>query len=172
MSKIVITGFMGSGKSTVARALASRLEGEMLDLDQSIESETGRSPSEIIETDGEPAFRQIESRILRGALEDSAPDVVALGGGAWISEANRKIINGHGALSVWLDAPFEHCWKRIVESGGARPLARTKTEAENLFTQRRTAYELADIHVHINDRRSPAEIAEEIIRALANRKSR
>ena len=97
---------------------------------------------------------------------------MALGGGAWISEANRKIINGHGALSVWLDAPFEHCWNRIVESGGARPLARTKTEAENLFTQRRTAYELADIHVHINDRRSPAEIAEEIIRALANRKSR
>ena len=161
---------MGSGKSTVARALASRLESEMLDLDQAIERETLRSAGEIIETSGEPAFRQIESRILRRALEDSASEVVALGGGAWISETNRRLINEHGALSVWLDAPFEHCWKRIVESGGARPLARRKTEAENLFTQRRAAYELADIHVNINDRMTPAEIAEEIIHALANRR--
>jgi len=170
MSKIVITGFMGSGKSTVARALASRLESEMLDLDQAVENETGRSASEIIERDGEPAFRQIEGRMLRGALEDSAPEVVALGGGAWISEANRSLIKEYGALSVWLDAPFDHCWKRIVESGGARPLARTKTDAENLFTQRRAAYELADLHVNIDDRKTPAEIAEDIIHALRNRK--
>ena len=169
MSKIVITGFMGSGKSTVARALASRLESEMLDLDQAIESETGRSAGEIIETYGEPAFRQIESRILRRVLEESASEVVALGGGAWILETNRRLINEHGALSVWLDAPFENCWKRIVESGGARPLARTKTDAENLFTQRRAAYELANVHVHINDRKTPDEIAEEIAQVLANR---
>jgi shikimate kinase len=170
MSKIVITGFMGSGKSTVASALASRLESEVVDLDQAIESETGQSASEIIEQSGEAAFRQIESGILRGVLEDSASEVVALGGGAWTLETNRRLINEHGALSVWLDAPFDHCWKRIVESGGARPLARTEAEAKTLFTQRRPAYELADVHVHINDRMSPAEIAEEIIHALANRK--
>jgi shikimate kinase len=170
MSKIVITGFMGSGKSTVASALASRLESEVVDLDQAIESETGQSASEIIEQSGEAAFRQIESGILRGVLEDSASEIGALGGGAWTLETNRRLINEHGALSVWLDAPFDHCWKRIVETGGARPLARTEAEAKTLFTQRRPAYELADVHVQINDRMSPAEIAEEIIHALANRK--
>lgn len=170
MNMIVITGFMGSGKSTVARALANHLAWGMLDLDQVIEQEAGRSVPEIIEVDGEPRFRQLETRTLTKLLESFTSNVVvALGGGAWISEVNRKLISDHGAVSVWLDAPFPLCWRRIAESGGGRPLARSEAEARNLFTERLACYELADVHVQVSKQKSADEIAAEIVQALANR---
>lgn len=170
MNKVVITGFMGSGKSTVARALAKQLEWVMLDLDEMIEQEAGRSVPEIIEMDGEPRFRQLETRMLAKLLESSTSDVVvALGGGVWISEVNRKLISDHGALSVWLDAPFALCWKRITESGGGRPLARSEAAARSLFTERLARYELADVHLQVTKEKSADEIAAEIVQAIANR---
>ena len=170
MGKIVITGFMGSGKSTVARALTNQLESVMLDLDEVIEQEAGRSVPEIIEADGEPRFRELETRMLTKLLESSPSDVVvALGGGAWILEVNRKLISNRGALSVWLDASFALCWKRITESGGGRPLARSEAEARTLFTKRLACYELADVHVQVTEQKSADEVATEIVQALVNR---
>jgi shikimate kinase len=170
MNMIVIAGFMGSGKSTVARSLANHLGWGMLDLDEVIEQEAGRSVPEIIEADGEPRFRQLETRILANLLQRSTSNVVvALGGGAWISDVNRKLISDQGALSVWLDAPFALCWKRITESGGGRPLARSEAEAGKLFTERLACYELADVNVQVSKQKSGDEIAAEIVQALANR---
>jgi len=80
---IIITGFMGSGKTTIARALAHILGWEMLDLDHVIAEREGRTAREIIEQDGEESFREIETRIIREVLENSPMGVVALGGGAW-----------------------------------------------------------------------------------------
>jgi shikimate kinase len=169
MSKIVITGFMGSGKSSVAQALAQLLGYEMVDLDEAIASEDSRSAAEIIQEDGEPRFRQLEQQVLRKLLQSPVPQVVALGGGAWISEANRGLVAKQRATSVWLDAPFKLCWKRIEADGEQRPLAPNEAAASKLFSERASCYELADLRVVVTAQKSAVEIATEIAGALKSR---
>jgi shikimate kinase len=149
--RIVITGFMGSGKTRVARELARRLNVEMADLDEKITEREGRSPAQLITDEGEKAFRVIESNVLRELLERDSAQVIALGGGAWIQGVNRNLIDQHGCVSVWLDVPFEVCWARIEMSGEDRPLGRTKEEALILYESRKPIYQLASIHIPVRD---------------------
>jgi shikimate kinase len=161
--RIVITGFMGSGKTTVAKALALRLGCLMLDLDSFITEREGRSPAEIIEHDGEVAFREIETRALRDVLRNSDAGVIALGGGTWTVEANRDLIALHEYLSVWLHAPFELCWQRIsVSDNTIRPLAPDRDRAYELYQRRRASYQLADFKVEIGDQEDADQIAVQI----------
>jgi shikimate kinase len=166
MRKIIITGFMGSGKSTVARALAQLRHCEMVDLDDIIAAGEGRSAGTIIEVDGEQRFRELERQALLRILQTDGDLVVALGGGAWISETNRQAIKEHKAISVWLDAPFELCWKRIEPLAEQRPLARNKPAALKLFSERASCYERADLRVSITEQKSAEEIAAEIDQSL------
>ncbi len=108
--RIIVVGFMGCGKTAVAEALARRLGCAMVDLDSFITDREGRSPAEIIVQDSEPQFREIETRALKVVLEEDAARVIALGGGAWMVDANRALVARHDCLSVWLDAPFDLCW--------------------------------------------------------------
>ncbi len=149
--KIAITGFMGSGKTRIARELARRLDLSVVDLDNRITEKEGRSPAQLIVEEGEPAFRLIESATLHELLQTDTAQIVALGGGAWIQETNRNLINQHGCVSVWLDVPFEVCWERIETSGEDRPLGRTRDQAQSLYKQRRPIYQLADIRVTVGD---------------------
>jgi shikimate kinase len=146
---VVITGFMGCGKSKIARALARSLELTMVDLDDSITARTGRTPAELINEDGERAFRRIESDALREVLRARAAGVIALGGGAWIEAENRELINQYSCASVWLDVPFEVCWSRIESAGEDRPLGKTRSEAQALFQRRRPVYALATFHIPV-----------------------
>ena len=146
MRPIVITGFMGCGKSKIARALARRLDIPVIDLDDVITARQGRTPAQLITEEGEPAFREIESNTLRETLKIPA-GVIALGGGAWIEETNRDLIDQHGCLSIWLDVPFALCWSRIEASEEDRPLGRTRKQAQALYERRKPIYQLADIHV-------------------------
>ena len=147
--KIVITGFMGSGKTRLARELARRLNFEMVDLDDRVTEREGRSPAQLIVEEGEGAFRLIESDVLRELLETDGTCVIALGGGAWIADANRQLIDEHDCLTVWLDVPFGLCWARIETSGEDRPLGRTREQAKALFFRRRPIYQLAKIRVEV-----------------------
>ena len=147
--KIVITGFMGSGKTRLARELARRLNLEMIDLDDRVTEREGRSPAQLIVDEGEEAFRVIESDVLRELLETDGAGVIALGGGAWIVDGNRQLIDEYGCLSVWLDVPFEVCWTRIETSEDDRPLGRTRDQAKALYDQRKPVYQLAKIHVQV-----------------------
>src|SRR5438128_6320755 len=166
--RIVIVGFMGCGKTTVGRALAQRLGCEMIDLDSFITEREGRTPAEIIEEDGEPAFREIETHALRDALKMDDARVIALGGGAWTIEANRTLVAQHDCLSVWLDAPFELCWERITSSGDTlRPLAPDRESARKLYDSRRSGYQLAKLRI-AQDRASEAdELVSTIVKALS-----
>jgi shikimate kinase len=160
--RIVIVGFMGCGKTTVAEALARRLGCDFIDLDSFITKREGRSPRELIEQDGEDAFRETETRAMSEVLENSKARVIALGGGAWTIEANRALVDKHGCLSVWLDTPFELCWARITASGAIRPLAPERQSAEALYNARRSAYGLAKIRIDSREIRGLDEIVIEV----------
>src|ERR1043166_2959380 len=142
--RIVILGFMGCGKTTVAKELARQLGCKFIDLDSFISERQGRSPAEMIQADGEDSFREIETLALRDVLQDKHAQVIALGGGTWTIPANRTLIALHDCLSVWLDAPFELCWKRIDAAHAPRPLAPDRETAQARFESRRADYATAE----------------------------
>ena len=157
--RLVLTGFMGVGKSSVGRHLAQILHAERIDLDFFIEKNEKRKISDIIDVDGEAAYRTIESANLRKLLDEHEAQVISLGGGTWIVEANRELIKKKGLTSIWLESTFEHCWYNIKFSHKERPLARDKEKAKKLFEDRKKIYCLADWHFIIKPEYSSYDIA-------------
>lgn len=144
--RIALTGFMGVGKSSVARHLANMLKAKRVDLDTFTEQTEGRTIAEIIDTDGEAKYRQIETKNLKDVLNSDDIKVLSLGGGAWTIKENRDLLKKYGFTSVWLEATFDHCWRNIAFSRKDRPLARDKQKARKLFEDRQKVYCLADWH--------------------------
>ncbi len=145
-TRVVLTGFMGVGKSSVARHLANMLRSKKIDLDTFIENNEQRRIAEIIDSDGEARYREIETNNLKEVLNASDIKVLSLGGGAWTTEENRELLKKHDFTSVWLEATFDHCWRNIAFSRKDRPLARNKEKARKLFEERQKVYCLADWH--------------------------
>lgn len=164
---IIITGFMGAGKTTVAVALSRKLVCTMIDLDRHITKREGRTPQVIIDEDGEQCFRELESEALRDALEKEKGRIIALGGGTWTIARNRALINEHGGFTVWLDASFELCWKRIASESKSRPFARSFDDARRLYDERRKFYDQATLRIEISEDKSADVIAAEIAVALS-----
>jgi shikimate kinase len=165
---LVITGFMGCGKSQVARALAQHFDLPLIDLDDKIATLHGRTAAQLIDQAGEAVFRAIETTTLSKLLQTNNDAVIALGGGAWITETNRELIAAHGGVAIWLDTPFAVCWQRIEASAEDRPLGRTRVQAEQLFNQRRPTYQLAGIHVTVMDHERVSDTVARIEAALSS----
>jgi shikimate kinase len=166
--RVVITGFMAAGKTTVGRALARLLGATFVDLDDAVLELEGRGPRELIDEEGEEYFREAETRALRHVLERGDARVIATGGGAWALERNRALADAHGCLSVWLDAPFDLCLERILEAGGPadRPNARDPERARQLYEQRLAAYRLASLRVPVEHDGVVEELAARVASAL------
>lgn len=164
--RIVLTGFMGAGKTTVARALARRLGCAAVSLDDLVTRLEGRTPQALIDEEGEDYFRAAETRALRIALADDSARVIDTGGGALTLERNRALVAEHAGLTVWLDAPFDLCWRRIKDEAphAARPLARDRDSAERLYAQRLAAYRLAPLRLPVTPDRDPEALAADIAR--------
>ncbi len=163
--RITLAGFMGAGKTTLAAALARQLSCRMIDLDELIVAHEGRSIRAIMDEDGEPQFREIETRALEHALAENLARIIALGGGTWTLERNRALIREHNCLTIWLDAPFELCWQRIVNSttDDSRPLAREQEQARRLYVERQELYQLAMLRVEANGEVEAEALALKII---------
>jgi len=159
---IVITGFMGCGKSKVARELARRRNAVFVDLDEWITGRAGRNPAQLINEDGERAFREIETNALRELLQSGEAGVIALGGGAWIENVNRDLIEEYSCTTIWLDTPFEICWERISASEEVRPLGRTREEAEARYQRRKPVYRLAKVHIQAGAEESVDDLVDRI----------
>jgi len=167
---IILTGFMGSGKTTVGRLLARRLGWRFTDLDRSIERRAGASVAAVFRDRGEAAFRDLEHRALRD-LERTSRRVVAVGGGAPVFPRNRRWLRAAG-LVVYLKVSPAELARRLGRARG-RPLlasARGSRSAllalvRRLLRRRESAYALADLTVRAGAP-SPARVAAAIARRM------
>jgi shikimate kinase len=153
---VCLTGFMGSGKSTVGRLLAAQLAWHFVDLDSEIERHTGLPISQIFEQKGEPVFRDIEherlARVLGWASERGARVVLALGGGTFAQPRNAALIHNvgfpqhAGVAVIWLDCAIESLLQRCVLMGD-RPLFRDEASFRRLYEERLPYYRQADYRI-------------------------
>jgi shikimate kinase len=162
---VVLVGLMGVGKSTVGRRLARRLGLSFVDSDAAIEDAAGYSPAEMFERYGEADFRDGERRLV-ARLVDGEVRVIATGGGAFVDERTRQLLNER-AITVWLDAPVDILAERTSRRDTRAQLRNgdPKATLEKLSNERRPSYEEAHIHVKSGDG-AHRDVVEAIVRAL------
>jgi shikimate kinase len=173
IERIWLTGFMGTGKSRIARPLAAALDWTPLDIDTMIEREAGDSIAHIFKTGGEGAFRALEAQAVDAASR-LAHVVVATGGGTVLSDANVELMRKDGFI-VCLDAQPETIYARIMASeahvserpllAGADPLARIR----ELKADREPLYRAAQHYSIETDHLTPDEITHAILLAYRER---
>lgn len=164
-SGVVLVGMMGSGKSTVGRALAGLLDYPFQDTDMMLEHRLGRQIPQLFKLYGEVAFRAHETSVLE-SLEPTKR-VLATGGGIVLKEENWVEFHRLGRV-VFLDVPVELLAKRLEISNRKRPLLQTENwekKLEELYDFRRPLYEKADLVIKV-DERPIEEIATKIFEAL------
>ena len=169
--KVVLVGPPGAGKSTIGRRLARALSLPLVDSDQLIEEETGRSCGEVFSELGEPAFRELEARHVADALTTGG--VVSLGGGAVLTDSTRELLSHH--CVVWIDVSVEEGVRRTAHESTRPVLAAEDVEFRNvvaedpaahyrnLLEQRAPLYhEVADFRVR-TDGRAPQQSVADIL---------
>jgi len=160
---IFLVGFMACVKTTVGAALAARLGRQFIDLDPLIVAKAGSSIAELITRDGEERFRQLEAETLREVAQ--SPSVIAPGGGAMTRAENHALMTRSG-VTVWLDAPFELCWRRICQDAVVRPLATSETAARQRYDERLPLYQQASLRIAVRETQAPDEVAAAITSGL------
>lgn len=165
-NNILLMGFMGAGKSTIGKELALSLSYSFLDTDEMIEKKEGKEISQIFLQEGEKAFRDMETTLLK-ELGNIDKMVISLGGGMPIREENQKLMNALG-LVVYLRTRKNTIIKRL-EGDRKRPLLKGENIEEkvgNLMKEREPIYEKAACIFVDTDEKSIKEIVEEIISLL------
>lgn len=154
---------MGTGKTTLGQRLADRLGWRYLDSDEQVEAATGRTVREIFESDGEPAFRKLETQALELAVAEGPNSVIAVAGGAILRDDNRALIRRSGTV-VWLRATIDTLTRRVAH-GDHRPLLGDDPHRalETLYAGREHLYrELADVTIDV-DSGTPDELVGRIL---------
>ncbi|HEX6178472.1 MAG TPA: shikimate kinase [Thermoanaerobaculia bacterium] len=162
--KIYLVGFMGSGKTTIGRELAARIDAPFFDLDELIEAAEKTSIKEIFALHGEPYFRKRERDILRSTKHlDSA--VIATGGGTFTFDENIQFIQSEG-MSVYLSAPYAILRSRVGTKSAERPLFRDDLSTHELYASRIRYYRMSDLTIEVREEETPVEIVERLLLEL------
>ncbi len=160
---ILLVGFMGSGKTTVGKALAASRQMAFVDLDAELESAEGRTIADIFNTDGETTFRQKESALLQKWAEQQLDNtVISTGGGIVLSDVNVQLVKKMGR-TVWLDVSAQEAHRRVGHQEH-RPLLQTENAQEKilaLLEGRKDLYAQAEIHICVDGKDVP-HIVDEI----------
>ena len=163
---IFLIGFMGAGKSTVARALAERLHCPLVEMDQQIVKEQGMTINEIFDKYGEDRFREIESQLILDLGQGEAA-VISCGGGVVVRPQNTEYMKKSGRI-VYLQASPRTVYERVKDSSD-RPILKGHMNVEyiaQLMEKRRALYEAAAEITIVTDGKSAEEIAKEILNRL------
>lgn len=162
--RIVLTGFMGSGKTTVGPLVSARLGWRFIDVDDVIEAEAGVPIAEIFAKHGEPHFRERErDTIARLAAQDNL--VLALGGGAIETEATRTLLTGgEGTLLVHLEVQLSTTLTRCGGTEGTRPVLADQANLAKRYERRLPLYRTAHVSIPV-DALTPDQVAEAILQA-------
>lgn len=164
MTNLILLGFMGTGKTTLGKALSAKLSWPFVDVDVEIEKQQGSSIPQIFSCYGEEYFRQVESRLLSSILSQTG-QVVATGGGVVLKEKNRSQIK-KGGISILLTASVEVILQRTRESD--RPLLQAKDpkkEIQRLLQEREKNYRFADWSLDTG-KGSPEELVDVILKKV------
>ncbi|MFE3449430.1 shikimate kinase [Nonomuraea sp. NPDC059194] len=164
MTKVVLIGPPGSGKTTLGRLLAQRLGVAFRDTDTDVESVAGKPVSDIFIEDGEARFRELEHEAVRLALAEH-DGVLSLGGGAILHEGTQALLDGHHV--VYLEVGLADAVQR-VGLGSARPLLvlNPRSQLKKLMDERRPVYERLAVLTVVTDKRDPEDLVEEIVKGL------
>ncbi|MER6578190.1 shikimate kinase [Nonomuraea sp. NPDC001023] len=164
MTRAVLIGPPGSGKTTIGRLLAERLGVAFRDTDADVEEVAGKPVSDIFVEDGEARFRELEHQAVRRALAEH-DGVLSLGGGAVLNEETQALLAGHHV--VYLQVGLADAVQR-VGLGSARPLLvlNPRSQLKKLMEERRPVYERLAVVTLATDKRDPGELADEILEGL------
>lgn len=163
---VTLMGFMGAGKSTVGRILATRLGWDFIDTDRLIEAKTGRSIPEIFATDGEAAFRQLEAAVIQEVAQGDR-QVIATGGGSILDPANRLVLRMSGPV-IHLKASPDLLWRRV--SGTDRPLAQDPEAFRERYQERLPLYQ--QLPIQVSTSLSASRVAERILDSIRGESKR
>jgi len=171
LRRLVLTGFMGAGKSTIGRLLAARLNWTFLDLDAHLEARAGATIPQLFERHGEAHFRRLESAALASALGHNHT-VLALGGGTPEELTNRLLLEQTPAtFTIFLDAPFPTLFDRCMLQDIGRPILADPAAAQQRFAKRHPLYRrLANLTIPTTDQ-TPDQTIDGLLLALAQNKT-
>jgi len=170
VNQVFLVGYMGAGKTSAAKALSEDSGLPMIDLDEALERQEGRSIFELFEQEGEAAFRAKEGTLLNEVAGCKDFPIVACGGGIMVDSQNVKTMKRHG-LVVWIDPPFETILKRLRANLGGRPLLAAMGDPLN-EEKLRTHYELRRSVYDAESDERINEVTEEVLATLAARINR
>jgi len=172
MTKIILLGYMGSGKSTIAKLLSEKTQTPLFDLDKIIEERAKLSVKEIFQEKGEVHFRKLENQIFKELIASDEKMVISLGGGTPCYAGNHEMLNGENIVSFYLKGSIDTLYERLVSSKENRPLIADQSEesmkeyiAMHLFE--RSFYYNKATHNIIVDNKTVEEIVLDIQKILA-----
>lgn len=128
--KIILVGYMGSGKTIIASRLASVLQKTHLDLDSLIENKENLGVNSIFKTKGELYFRQLENQVFKSLIESDDEFILSLGGGTPCYANNHLFLKNEDVVSIYLKTSVEELHKRLLDNKSSRPLIAAMEEVE------------------------------------------